>query len=187
MNRRTIQFTMLATVALSALMVAQGLASDPGQSRVQIGFDRAPVPLDLNGKNRALVGLGSYLVNTIGDCNGCHTGLPTYLPGGDPFAGEPEQIDPNSYLVGGAPFFGPFVPRNLRPDPLSGLPAGYTFEEFLFLLRTGTDLKGLPPHVPGPGPENDLLQVMPWPNFSNLTEHDIRAIYEYLSALPPAP
>jgi hypothetical protein len=25
---------------------------------------------------------------------------------------------------------------------------------------------------------------MPWPNFQNLTDHDIRAIYEYLKAIP---
>jgi hypothetical protein len=30
----------------------------------------------------------------------------------------------------------------------------------------------------------DLLQVMPWPNFQNMTDHDLRAIYEYLSAIP---
>ena len=25
---------------------------------------------------------------------------------------------------------------------------------------------------------------MPWPNFQDLTDYDIRAIYEYLSAIP---
>ena len=30
--------------------------------------------INLTGKNRALVGLGSYLVNAVGDCNGCHAG-----------------------------------------------------------------------------------------------------------------
>lgn len=32
-----------------------------------------------------------------------------------------------------------------------------------------------------------LLQVMPWSAFRKLTDEDIRAIYEYLSALPPNP
>ena len=31
-----------------------------------------------------------------------------------------------------------------------------------------------------------LLQVMPWPAYANMTEHDLRAIYEYLSAIPHA-
>ena len=30
----------------------------------------APVPLNLEGKNPALVGLGSYIVNAQGDCAG---------------------------------------------------------------------------------------------------------------------
>jgi len=30
-----------------------------------------------------------------------------------------------------------------------------------------------------------LLQVMPWPAYSNMNPRQIRAIYEYLSAIPP--
>jgi hypothetical protein len=29
-----------------------------------------------------------------------------------------------------------------------------------------------------------LLQVMPWPAFSSLTQYDLQSIYEYLSAIP---
>ncbi|MBV9016757.1 MAG: hypothetical protein JO058_13985 [Alphaproteobacteria bacterium] len=56
-------------------------------SVVQQGFQISPVPfnkLNLAGKDRALVALGSYLVNGVGDCNGCHT-FPRFLrPGGTP-------------------------------------------------------------------------------------------------------
>ena len=31
-----------------------------------------------------------------------------------------------------------------------------------------------------------LLQVMPWPAYANMTAHDLRTIYEYLSAIPHA-
>jgi len=51
-----------------------GRAADRGDaadSRIEQGFEIAPVPLNLEGKNRALVGLGSYLVN-FGGCNDCH-------------------------------------------------------------------------------------------------------------------
>jgi hypothetical protein len=41
--------------------------------RIRRGFEIAPVPLNLRGKDPALVGLGSYLV-TSGGCNDCHTG-----------------------------------------------------------------------------------------------------------------
>jgi hypothetical protein len=28
------------------------------------------------------------------------------------------------------------------------------------------------------------LQIMPWPELHHLSEHDLRAIYEYLKAIP---
>jgi mono/diheme cytochrome c family protein len=160
---------------------------DESDSRVQQGLAISPVPLDLNGKNRALVGIGSYLVNAQGDCAACHTDVaPPFLPGGNPYLGQPEQIDPTRYLIGGRQFGPPGIgprSRNLTPDPVTGLPAGYTFEEFLHVIRTGEDLKHLPPF--GPSAELDLLQnPMPWPGFRNFTDRDIRAIYEYLRAIP---
>src|SRR5262245_37020960 len=48
-------------------------AQGPEASRIVRGFQISPVELDLGGKNRALVGLGSYLVNARGACNDCHT------------------------------------------------------------------------------------------------------------------
>jgi hypothetical protein len=32
--------------------------------------------------------------------------------------------------------------------------------------------------------DGDLLQIMPWPLFHYMTDHQIEAIYEYLSAIP---
>jgi mono/diheme cytochrome c family protein len=163
---------------------------DGDESKIQQGFAIAPVPLDLRGKNRALVGKGSYIVNAQGDCNACHTtSANEYVPGGNPFLGEPEQIDQTRYLIGGRQFgpvgVGPRS-RNLTPDPVTGLPAGYTFEQFLHVLRTGEDLKQLPPHVPSV--DVDLLQApMPWPLFQKMTDRDILAIYEYLRSVPSRP
>jgi len=177
---------MFAVVILAlAMNTRPGGAQGPGneESKIKLGFEIAPLPLDLEGKNRALVGLGSYIVNAQADCNGCHTvNLSGYLPGGNPFLGQSEMIDPDKYLVGGSAF-GPFISRNLRPRADTGLPADLTFEQFLTVMRTGVDLDQRPPFVPSPS--NDLLQVMPWPSFRNLTDRDIQAIYEYLRALPP--
>ena len=194
--KKTGTFTVGATLAgllVFALTPVRGAPArdqdrlDESDSRVQQGLAISPVPLDLQGKNRALVGLGSYLVNAQGDCAACHTDVaPPFLPGGNPYLGQPEQIDPTRYLIGGRQFGPPGVgprSRNLTPDPVTGLPAGYTFEEFLHVMRTGEDLKHLPPF--GPSAELDLLQnPMPWPGFRNFTDHDIRAIYEYLRAIP---
>ena len=144
-------------------------------ARVRIGLEIAPVTLDLRGRNRALVGLGSYFVNATGGCNDCHTS-PPYAAGGDPFKGQPEVVNVARYLAGGTPF-GPFlVSRNLTPDE-NGLPAGLTFEQFRETLRTGVDQDD----------PTRLLQVMPWPVFGKLTDRDLLAIYTYLRLIPSLP
>jgi hypothetical protein len=141
-------------------------------SRVAVGYRINPVELNLRGKNRFLVGLGSYLVNAAGGCNDCHT-HPSFAPGGDPFQGETEIINIEQFLAGGRQF-GPITSANITPDE-NGRPAGLTFEEFEHLLRTGRE------------PSGEILQVMPWNVYGNLTRTDLRAIYEYLSAIPSLP
>jgi hypothetical protein len=140
-------------------------------TRVLMGYRIAPVPLDVERNNRIQVGLGSYLVNAAGGCNDCHT-HPSFAPGGDPFKGEPTMINSAQYLTGGRQF-GPITSPNLTPNA-EGMPAGLTFQQFKTILRTGRD-------------EGRILQVMPWPVFANLSDGDIRAIYEYLRAIPSRP
>lgn len=158
----------------SSVLLAIGLVAFPAQggSLVQQGAAIAPVPLNMQGLNPALVLEGSYIVNAQALCNNCHT-FPSYAPGGNPFLGEPEQINTQCYLAGGA-LFGPFRSRNITPDE-EGLPAGRTLEEFKELMRIGTDFFG------GSTP---ILQVMPWPVYGKMTDRDLEAIYEYLRAIP---
>lgn len=141
-------------------------------SRVAVGYRINPVELRLRGKNRLLVGLGSYLVNAGGGCNDCHT-HPSFAPGGDPFKGETEIINTAKFLAGGRQF-GPITSANITPDE-NGRPAGLTFAEFEHLLRTGVEDDG------------EILQVMPWNVYGKMTRLDLRAIYEYLSAIPSLP
>jgi len=143
------------------------------ESKVKQGFAIAPVPLNLEGKNRAWVGLGSYIVNAQGGCNDCHT-CPPFAEGHDPYAGGDGAANAANYLAGGTAF-GPFVSRNLTPDA-SGKPAGLDFTQFLDVIRHGTDDEN-------PG---QVLQVMPWPVYRQMTDHDLRAVYEYLSSIPHA-
>jgi hypothetical protein len=211
-----------AVAAFAAIVLAGMLSSSPrvkatdddgedrNESKIRRGFEIAPVPLNLEGKSRALVGLGSYIVNAQGDCNGCHSaGPPTeFVPGGNPYFGQPEKLNPATYLGGGRDF-GPYpapnsplhiISRNLTPDR-TGMPeGGHTFSEFVQIIRTGKDFDHLHPTCTGvpnancvqPPFDGDLLQIMPWPIYKNMTDHDLRAIYEYLSAIPciagpPAP
>ena len=230
--------TLALAVAALAVMWARSPAAqaqddwnDDEGSLIKIGFQIAPVPLNLVGKNRDLVGLGSFIVNAQGDCNGCHTagGPPNfnYASGGNPYLGQPTRTDPTTYLAGGTDF-GPAVPpsaavggfppgsqppsyppaefgeyvgpdiiaRNLTPDKTRRAEGGRTLEQFKEIMRKGTDFDHIHPTctaaLPTPTPANclpppvdgSLLQVMPWPLFHNMTDHQIDAIYEYLSAIP---
>jgi hypothetical protein len=204
------QFGFAATVvAVGWISLAAPAAADEHRfdrdddPRIRRGFEIAPVPLNLRGKDPALVGLGSYLVAS-GGCNDCHTASTSseFAPGGNPYfkGNPPKVVNQATYLVGGRNF-GSLIPgtpeivsRNLTPDK-SGRPAGgRTFHEFVEILRTGVDLDHLHPNCsatvttncfPAAQPFNgDLLQIMPWPDFQIMTEHEIRAIYEYLSAIP---
>lgn len=198
-------------LGLIALLLSspRGKAEEHGSdsdSRIRRGFEIAPVNLNLEGLNPALVGLGSYIVNTEG-CNDCHSAGPVtqYAKGGNPFFGQPKKVNPATYLGGGRDFgtvSGPpsphIISRNLTPSTKTGLPEGdHTFEEFLTVIRTGKDFDHLhpvcsatittncfPQNPPNPPVDGDLLQIMPWPNFKDLTDHEIRAIYEYLKAVP---
>jgi len=164
-------------LASSALAVADDNESDDHESRIMRGFEIAPVPLNLEGKNRELVGLGSYLVNAVGGCNDCHTN-PSYAEGGDPYLGQPKQVNVAGYMAGGREFIPSIVSRNLTPD-YTGLPlGGASYEEFVNIMRTGVDPDAAHPKY---GP---LLQVMPWSVYQDMTDDDLRAIYEYLSAIP---
>ena len=201
-----------AGLALAGMLIsspqerAYAQAVDPSDSRIQEGFEIAPVTLNMEGKNPALVGLGSYIVNTEG-CNDCHSaGPPTeYARGGDPYFGQPKKVNAATYLGGGRDFLtvsGPpsphIISRNLTPTPSTRLPGGdITLERFFEIIRHGTDFDQLHPNCSAtvttfcfpqnalnPPVDGGLLQVMPWPNFKDLTDHEIRAIYEYLKAVP---
>jgi hypothetical protein len=156
-------------------LIQEFLSDSDLQQQVKTGYKIAPVPLHLAGKNVILVGLGSYIVNAIGGCSDCHSN-PPYLPGGNPFMGQPKQVNVAGYLAGGQPFGPGIVSRNLTPE--NGLPAGRTYAQFQQILRTGIDLDKAHPQY---GP---LLQVMPWPTYQNMSDRDLLAIYTYLSAIP---
>lgn len=175
------------------------------QAKIRIGFQIAPVKLNLAGKDPALVGLGSYIVNGANDCNACHNsgGPPNfeYLPGKNPYAGQKKALNPATYLGGGQDFgpAGPppspnIVTRNLTPDKTGRPEGGHTFAEFVQIMRTGKDFDHLHPNCTGKlttncipasaGVHGDLLQIMPWPYFQSMTDRDLLAIYTYLSAIP---
>ncbi len=226
MLKRQILKALTAGAAFSAVVIA-GMLLTPKSGRadndnngaqdekqmIQIGMSTAisaGLTLNLTGKDPDMVGLGSYLVNVIGDCNGCHTADPSteYTATGNPYLlppvfGGTKKINAATYLGGGSVFgplpgangaVVPIISRNLTPDSTGRPEGGNTLSDFIMIMRTGTDTDHAHPSCPSSGPATPnclafpfngaLLQVMPWPNFQNLTDRQLTAIYTYLSAVP---
>ena len=174
------------------------------QLQIQQGLAITPVKLNMTGKDPNLVGYGSYLVNAVMPCNDCHSAGPAteFSDGGNPyFSQHPAKVNPATFMGGGRDFdafpdpAGPFphvISRNLTPNA-GGLPiGGDMYDQFVQVMRTGADPDHVHPTCTGapngkclPPPfSGDLLQIMPWPFYQNLTDHDLQAIYAYLSAIP---
>ena len=116
-------------------------------------------------KRNTPVARGEYLVRTVAGCGDCHTpadkGQP--LPGME-FAGGNIFHDPGQNMK-------PVFSLNITPDP-SGI-SHYDEALFVQTLQTG--------RIPG----RMLSPIMPFENFRNMTEDDLRDIFAYLKTLPP--
>jgi hypothetical protein len=142
------------------------------------------------------VARGGYIVATSG-CNDCHTpwvfnkdlGMPvpdmTRMLSGHPVNGpepSPAKLDPTKDLafIGGdfTTFklpFGTVYSQNLTPDKETGL-GNWTEEMFVKAIRTGM-------HMGAAG--RPILPPMPWPEFRNWTDDDIKAVWAFLKSIPP--
>jgi hypothetical protein len=195
-------FVVTGLLFHSSIGRAQQVTDPETQTKILKGFQIAPVPLNMTGLDPNLVGYGSYVVNT-GGCNDCHSAGPQtqYLPTGNPFFGVPQVTNPATYLGGGRDFgafpdpAGPFphiISRNLTPDKTGLAEGGNSLSQFMQIMRTGVDFDQMHPTCSGPpngsclpAPFNGaLLQIMPWPGFQSLTDHDLQSIYAYLTAIP---
>ena len=132
-----------------AFILATGLAAG-------CTADSTPPP---NIQQGLMIQRGSYLLNDVIDCGGCHTADPT-----KPFAGGVKfPIDDAGHFV---------TSRNLTSDPKTGLTL--TEDQFVEVMQTGKDFSN-------PG---QVLIVMPWPNFRWMTTYDLKSIYAFLKVLP---
>ena len=167
-----------ATIAAAAVGVVTVIVMSAGSTAVnaddrdshtnlaKIGLSIAPAFINMQGLDRELVGLGSFIVNAQADCNGCHgsdpaneflptnnpyflapnnypavTNQATYLNGGQNFGtvGPGVVQDVNSPLYAG-PGLGPnIITRNLTPDYTGNPAGGLDLGMFINVLRTGHD------------------------------------------------
>jgi mono/diheme cytochrome c family protein len=105
---------------------------------------------------------GRYIVHGVGLCIDCHT------PHNE--RGEPVV---EKQLQGSALPFAPTVPMpfvGVAPR-IAGLPAGYSAEDMVHFLMTGTRPRGLPPVLP------------PMPPY-RLNRGDAEAVVAYVKSLP---
>lgn len=113
----------------------------------------------------ATVENGKYLVESISLCGSCHT-----------------QRNPGSGQFTGAPFAGStgmtdesgnqnrtWSPPNITTAPNTGKLGKLSEDEFVTRMRQGRVLPGSP---------------MPWQNYRNMSEDDLRAIYKFLASVP---
>jgi len=141
---------------------------------------------------------GKYLV-TVGGCNDCHTpkvmspeGIPmedtTRVLSGQPHDApyptwSPQDMQQRNALALSSSSFtawaGPWgvsFTANLTPDKETGL-GEWTEEAFIQALRTGKH-QGQPDG-------RDILPPMPWFNFRQMSDSDLKAVWAYLRSLPP--
>jgi cytochrome c553 len=137
---------------------------------------------------KAEVERGRYLTVVTG-CNDCHS--PKLHPGTmqpDParlLSGRPATTPPpdkpakmGEIAASGdlTAWWGPWgvsYAANLTPDP-TGLGNRYSESSFIKTMRTGKKPDG-----------TDLMPPMPWPDFAQMSDSDLKAIWAYLHTLPP--
>ena len=137
---------------------------------------------------------GRYLVR-IGGCNDCHT--PKTMTAKGPIADEKRTLSGhpateklpavpkglitpdgwgavvNNHLTGWSGPWGISYSRNLTPDMATGL-GSWTEEMFIKTIREGKHQ----------GEGRPLLPPMPWQEYANMTDDDLKAVWAYLRSLP---
>jgi mono/diheme cytochrome c family protein len=134
---------------------------------------------------------GKYLV-TIGGCNDCHT--PWKMGPNGPMldmsrmlSGHPEELAMPPAPKGEGPWgvssaltntahagpWGVSFTRNLTPDRETGI-GSWTEKDFIQTIRTGKRL----------GHGRALLPPMPWFNYAEATDEDLKAVFAYLQSIP---
>ena len=144
--------------------------------------------------NADMVKRGEYMV-MMGGCNDCHSPKimtdngpmpdPKRLLSGHPAnaklpAVDASMIGPGKWILFSDDFtcavgpWGMSFSANLTPDDQTGIGL-WKAENFIQALRTGKHM----------GAGRAILPPMPWFNFMNAKEEDLRAIFAYLKSLPP--
>jgi len=135
---------------------------------------------------------GKYLV-TLAGCNDCHTPMKMGQMGPEPdmsrmLSGHPVEMkmpEPSKmtmpWMIGASwtltAWSGPWgisYSANITPDSTTGI-GKWDVATFMLALRNGK-------HI---GTGRDILPPMPWQEFKQMTDEDLKALYAYLRTIPP--
>jgi len=202
MNRKSIPQpipTILAALGAVAVVAVTALAlvAQTMPTPVLAGTTPASAPDASSGKpaaraSREEIDRGAYLVKIM-VCNDCHTPWTMTPRGPEPDMTRMLSGHPQDLAVTAAPalggdlwswagagtntaFAGPWgvsFTANLTPDPETGL-GKWTAETFISALRTGRH----------EGQGRPILPPMPYPQYQQATDEDLRAIFAFLQSIP---
>ena len=113
------------------------------------------------------IAYGAYLSESVANCRGCHTMRDLHTGGwiGPEYAGQ--MVFDVRTPAGETKYI---VTPNLTPDPETGILHNWTQKAFVQRFRTGMGVPGT---------------IMPWGQFSRMTDNDLIAIYKFLGSLEP--
>lgn len=179
-KRITVVMVMAVAILMAAALTGRTTVAAPKKKTSTIEAQRAKIAR------------GEYLV-TVGGCNDCHTPFKMGPNGPEPdmsrrLSGHPSKlVMPAPPKHGNSPWawsgaitntafaggWGVSYAANLTPDTVSGL--GIWNEDlFIKTIRTGRHW----------GTSRPILPPMPWQNFAQMTDDDLKAIYAYLRTIP---
>lgn len=135
---------------------------------------------------------GEYLV-TIGGCHDCHTPLAMGPNGPEPdmkrgLSGHPQDLAIRAPATVAEPWgvavaptltawsgpWGVSFTANLTPDPETGILRDFTEQQFIQTMRTGRHQ----------GQGRQILPPMPWQNYGQMVDEDLKAVFAYLRQIP---
>ncbi len=188
--RKTILTFVVLTTSISATMFSCENSDTKKDETAAISKDE---PTEIT--KDSLIKRGEYLVAVMG-CDDCHSPknmtpqgpaidmnrrLSGY-PAERPMAKVNQDALKNGWMLFGGDLtsavgpWGASFSANISPDPKTGI-GNWTEEQFKRALTQGKS-KGLEK-------SRDLLPPMPWQDFRNLHDEDVKAIYTYLLSLKP--
>lgn len=151
----TLLVLVVVVVAACAIFVA---------SRQNLRYDDTPYPAVEASTDSTVVARGHYIVRTLAPCAACHA---------DTTQKEAYEAGVDVPLSGGYVFDippGKFYPRNITPDPETGI-GNLPAKAIARVLRAGVGADG--------------RVILPFMEYQGLSDDDLVAVVSYLKSQPP--